>query len=524
MSHQPFVTVVQRYFLFCGKISRRGGGGAPPNLPGDMGGGKFWADNGSSNNDEDTTEEMVIDEDSNPSPEDIMSSKLYESLKQEATLKDNRGSTKKRPGPENKNVATKASKTATCASPKDSGKPSGQVTTVNPTASTPTRVLKYIKSDPGPYKVMISLKSTQSQGESMKPPPVVEISRFLVKCGVRFSLVENISRYKWIASFNNKNDANNTLDNKFIAESKYSVTIPWYMLFRKVIIRGVPTDVSEEELWTELRASNPGLIFDKEDIYRMKRKSLVNGEAQYINSTSVKMSLRSPSIPGHVVAWKTRLEVSPFIPLIRQCFGCGQLNHLTKHCTNSPKCLTCGQEKHNDQNTCSNAPRCINCGGNHRSLAKECPEIIIKKRITETMALENIDYNAAKRFILKGSLVTHSTFGAKPPSAIPPPRNSGSFPSLPSGPDSVGKHPLAPVRILSGSSPGNSFASVTASSPPRSIINKITEALAKLPEKTIESLLELVKLIDESNISLESIIKTLTKAASLPTSPAPATK
>lgn len=95
--------------------------------------------------------------------------------------------------------------------------------------------------------------------------------------------------------------------------------------------------------------------------------------------------------------------MTPYIPAIRQCFNCGQLNHSTKFCKNNPKCLTCSQAWHQDGSSCSGITNCINCGGNHRSLSKECPEIIIKKRTTELMATQNMDFNTAKRLVVQGT-------------------------------------------------------------------------------------------------------------------------
>lgn len=76
-------------------------------------------------------------------------------------------------------------------------------------------------------------------------------------------------------------------------------------------------------------------------------------------------------------------------------FNCGRLNNSTKFCTNSTKCLACGSDKHNEANLYLNALYCINCKGNHRSLSRECSEIIVKKKTTKLMTLQNVNYNIA---------------------------------------------------------------------------------------------------------------------------------
>ncbi|KMQ83094.1 nucleic-acid-binding protein from mobile element jockey [Lasius niger] len=98
--------------------------------------------------------------------------------------------------------------------------------------------------------------------------------------------------------------------------------------------------------------------------------------------------------------------MTPYIPNIRQCFNCGQLNHVTKFCRNNAKCLVCGLDKHSDDNSCSNKMNCINCGGNHRTLSKNCPDIIIKRKTAELMATQNMDYNNVKKLIMLSTPIT----------------------------------------------------------------------------------------------------------------------
>lgn len=214
-------------------------GDTPPNLPRLMADGKFWASNNENDNE---TEDMSIDDDSNlnlKEREDIMSSKLYERLQEDIYPKI-AGTLLRKDRTQTIKVLQKKRRKPVQIFPQKIQQSSQKKPWLLVLRHHPTKGFKYIKSDSGPYKVIVALKSTNTQGESTKPPSVVEVSSFLVKCGIRFSLLENISRYKWVAIFDNKNNANKTLDNKYILESKYSVMIPWYMLYRKMIIKGMP--------------------------------------------------------------------------------------------------------------------------------------------------------------------------------------------------------------------------------------------------------------------------------------------
>lgn len=189
--------------------------------------------------------------------------------------------------------------------------------------------------------------------------------------------------------------------NKLVENSKFSLCVPWYLVYRKVVNRGIPTDVPVEEIWKELKESNPRLVFDRENITRLKTRRFINGEASYIDTSSVRLNLRAPTIPDYVIMWSTRLELKYYIPTIRQCFNCGQLNHAIKFCKNVAKCLICGLDAHSTDK-CSNIAKCINCNGNHRFLAKDCSEVT-KRKVTEIMITQDIDFNTAKRIILQGT-------------------------------------------------------------------------------------------------------------------------
>lgn len=81
-----------------------------------------------------------------------------------------------------------------------------------------------------------------------------EISRLLLKMGVKFWLLERVSRFKWLL-FPDKGAANNALSNKFIEfiESKFKIEILWFKVFHKVVIKGVPTDATYKKIWSELK-------------------------------------------------------------------------------------------------------------------------------------------------------------------------------------------------------------------------------------------------------------------------------
>lgn len=260
---------------------------------------------------------------------------------------------------------------------------------------------RYCKQDKGPYKLLITMQK-QNGDNPFSPPMLVEIARALTKMGINFTVINKISRSRLEITFSDWYTANETLNNQFIKQFQYKIELPWYWIFRKVVIKGIPLDLTPEEIWNELRASNLAMNFDHSDIFRIRGRRIVNGEPTYVESTAVRMKLRASNVPHYVYLWKCRLAMTPFIPNIRQYFNCGQLSHSKKFCTNTPKCLNCGQDSHGDGVSCPSPMCCLNCGGEHRALARICPEVIFKKKTTELMAVENIDYNSAKKIVAEG--------------------------------------------------------------------------------------------------------------------------
>lgn len=84
--------------------------------------------------------------------------------------------------------------------------------------------------------------------ESSKLPMEIEVSRALLNMGINFSFLERISRGKWCITCPNKEAANNAISNKYVLESKYNVNIPWYMVYRKVVIKDIPGNFSNEDI------------------------------------------------------------------------------------------------------------------------------------------------------------------------------------------------------------------------------------------------------------------------------------
>lgn len=315
---------------------------------------------------------------------------------------------------------------------------------------------RYVKTDRGPFKAVLSLKNTLDTTKSTpapRPPLTIEVTRDLVKMGISFESITTLGRFKWIVTFNNKSNANNAVENPYLSKSKYEMYIPQRMFSRVVIIKGIPKDISSDELKDELHCSNPGIR--PMECTRLMRRITTNGTTEYVESTTYKIRIRTLTIPEAVYLWKARTEVAPYIPPTRQCFNCGKLNHTSKFCRQISLCLDCGQDKHENE-PCKMPLLCVNCKGTHKALEPTCPEKIKYKEIAKIIATENVDFRTAMRKVNSSS--NHESHN------IPSLLSHTAFPPLPTN--------MSPT--LRQSSP--CFSQVASQSPTRSQFHPVSQS------------------------------------------------
>lgn len=256
---------------------------------------------------------------------------------------------------------------------------------------------RFSNLDKAPFKAIVSLKKEFIK-EGIPAPGIMTIGRDLnKKYNITYDSIERKSKYAWSISFNNRGQANNAISNALINNSDcpLRIEVPWFTTHRRFVIRGIPTDVTDDELIEELKHKNHNLNI--EEVYRFQKRIFSEGKSTLTNTTTSKITIRGHSVPSHVTLWGAKIPTDTFIPSIRRCFKCGQLSHATKFCKNTSKCLRCGQNYDASHEVCSLPAKCINCEGNHPTLDNGCPEIEKKKRITALMATENIDFNEARK-------------------------------------------------------------------------------------------------------------------------------
>ena len=227
---------------------------------------------------------------------------------------------------------------------------------------------------------------------------MLEASWRLIKNKVNFKSIESHSKNTWKITFETMAQANAVIRNKAVKDSGFIAIIPRFKLQRKGVIKGIPVDITNEELLESLRAENPEVAINR--IFRLKRRDY--NSKQWINSQSVCVEFKGQTLPRDVKLWRAVLEVSIYVPQVRRCYNCGGIGHISKGCTSQPKCLQCGESHPIDKTRrCENPKRCINCGKDHFTLDRTCTKFIQQVEIIRIMAYDNVSYIEARRRIVR---------------------------------------------------------------------------------------------------------------------------
>lgn len=202
--------------------------------------------------------------------------------------------------------------------------------------TTEHKISKYDAFCRGPFILDLRLSSTRSA--STGQISAISISKKLLSANVKFSKIFTYSRNTWVVTFASKTLANNTLTNKILKAMGFSAFIPKYKLSRQIILKGIPMDVSLEEVRENIELENSNILVSK--LYRLKRRERTSG--LMVDSQSVCMEIRGETIPKSLILLKCVIPVSPYIPTVRMCYNCGRFGHLSKFCDYEERCLTCG--------------------------------------------------------------------------------------------------------------------------------------------------------------------------------------
>jgi hypothetical protein len=185
--------------------------------------------------------------------------------------------------------------------------------------------------------------------------------------------IRRINANKVGVTFSQANNANNLIKNEeFLNKYTYKAYIPARAVEKIGVLRFVPTNISNEELFKKLSSA-----YEIINVRRFTKK--IDGVLKPMGSVSV--TFLTNVLPDYVYLDIFRYKVYEYIAPLLQCYKCLRFNHGAKICNAVQKCSICAGEHHFSKCDNDTVKKCINCGGQHLAISRECP--IKKAKITE---------------------------------------------------------------------------------------------------------------------------------------------
>lgn len=220
------------------------------------------------------------------------------------------------------------------------------------------------------YTVYIESKEKEKIGN--RNP--IKLTQLFVDNIKGITSVYRINGFKIGVTFQKAAAANSFLKQEnFLSKHKLRAFIPAHLVEKVGIIKYVPTDMSNEEIYKNITCDA--------DILSVKRFMKKDASTkQLIPMTTVAITFSTTTLPKSAFLSLFRYQIHPYIPPLVQCYKCFKFNHSAKVCRGAQMCSSCAGA-HSYKECDSENLICINCGGSHLAISRDCP--IKKNKIEE---------------------------------------------------------------------------------------------------------------------------------------------
>lgn len=195
--------------------------------------------------------------------------------------------------------------------------------------------------------------------------------------------------------------ANRLIKDPLLKSKKLEAFIPSHCVMKAGIIKGVPTDITEDEI-----IKHSANLENQYNIIAARRfyKNNVNDEGILgkTPTTTIQITFDGLLLPQHIYLFNVRHPVELYLPQVRICRKCYRYGHVKEACKSKPRCSHCGQEGHSSIINCpleKSEPKCLHCQGQHDSSDKNCPERSKQQQIKNLAIKMNISINESRNIL-----------------------------------------------------------------------------------------------------------------------------
>ncbi|XP_014211712.1 uncharacterized protein LOC106641717 [Copidosoma floridanum] len=266
----------------------------------------------------------------------------------------------------------------------------------------PRKILNFLQTllkNQGPYGVLICSKRP-NEG------PTPRLHRYAIsklifnKCKIDHIVPKSQRKIEVLCS--NIHEANKLVTDQEILSKNCDIFIPSHRLVRKGVIRGVDTDIEDQDISADLR-SCVEVASVKRLTKRNRAYSFDESQPKRIPTTSISITFVGQDLPRFAYLYGISHDVHPYFASPRICFSCYKPGHTSTYCKSEALCRKCGDKRH-DGTCASEKLKCPACQGEHAALDKMCPIMIREKRVQYIIATENKSFDEARK-IASGDFV-----------------------------------------------------------------------------------------------------------------------
>lgn len=266
-----------------------------------------------------------------------------------------------------------------------------------PQSQTSTSVARtqFEQTDSAPYSIHVQrIQVSPNDPVSLHPIALGKFLKHSAFQNVINGSVKRLGRNRVSIAFSRYLDANAFLSHSSLADNNLKAFIPSFSITRMGLVRGVPTDLSIEDILENISVPlGCGKILKAR---RLNYKVMVEGSPSWKPTQTIVLTFDGQMLPKRVYMCYNALPVELYTYPTIQCYNCCRFGHTKVQCRSKPRCYKCGHEHTGDScNIDEDHISCCLCGGIHSAINKICPESCRQKEIKISMAQNCISYAEA---------------------------------------------------------------------------------------------------------------------------------
>ena len=177
-------------------------------------------------------------------------------------------------------------------------------------------ITQYTSDIPPAYKIIIQPTKEDPENPIKHPKRIypINIARLITPLLPNNTIdeIKNSGRNKIAVITQNTKIAKKILTLNVLKINKLETIIPSCYIYSQVIIKNIPVDITEQEIFENLQLVSPVENLAIHSIRRFNRSIKQDSKVEYVPSTTVMITYRGRVLPQHVLLYRVRYSVEHY--------------------------------------------------------------------------------------------------------------------------------------------------------------------------------------------------------------------